>query len=349
MNIKKIRERITENFAVKIICLIIAVFIFFFHELSSLETKTLAVPLDVRSLGDTVVLSGLEETPFIKVRIRGKKDDIASISENDLEAFVDITTAEGKGSFKFPVFISKDSRISAIEALEIKISPETVNLELDEVFSKLVDIEPSVIGVPSYGYEKAAFSSNPKRVKISGPRTLVEKISALSAQDVDITGASSDVVRQVRLKNPSSKIMIENPIVEIEAKVRAQGLTRTFSQIQVDFTGLPEYLTLENDYAAVDLSVEGEILTLEKLSPSAIVLTASCASIERAGTYSVMVTPVLPRGIKLLSISADELFVDVREKEISDDSEETDEDEATEESVPKTGNDGSPSLVEQGT
>ena len=349
MSIKKIRERITENFAVKIICLIIAVFIFFFHELSSMETKTLAVPLHVHSLGNTVVLSGLEETPFIRISVRGKKDDIASISENDLNAFVDISTAEGKGSYKFPVLVKKDSRISAIEALEIRIRPESVNLELDENFTKSVEIEPAVTGLPAYGYEKAAFFVNPKKVKISGPKTLVEKISTLSANAVDISGASADVVRQVSLINPSDKIRIENPVVEVEAKIRAKGLTRTFTQIQVNFTGLPENITLENDYAAVDLSVEGDILTLEKLSSSAIVLTASCASIERSGTYSVMITPVLPRGVKLLSISADELFIDVLERESEVESDEEEETSAEETEAETDVSEDSPEAAEQGT
>ena len=69
MSIKKFREKVTENFGVKIICIVIAVFIFFFHELFSLETKTLAVQLDLISQGKMAVLSGLDENPFVRISI----------------------------------------------------------------------------------------------------------------------------------------------------------------------------------------------------------------------------------------------------------------------------------------
>ncbi|MBP5251035.1 MAG: YbbR-like domain-containing protein [Treponema sp.] len=314
MSIKKFREKVTENFGVKIICIVIAVFIFFFHELFSLETKTLAVQLDLISQGKMAVLSGLDENPFVRISIRGKKDEIASISENDIDAFVDISTASAEGTFEFPVLIKKDARLAKIETLEIRIHPEKLKLTLDTVEEKFVDIVPNVTGTPAYGYESVGFSVSPSRAKIKGAASFISAIDSVRPELIDITGAEKDVVKSIRLVNPNRKLQLEPLTAEVTAKIRPKGLTRAFNQVVVNFTNVKHGFEIENDYAAVDVIVEGDTLTLEKLSKTAIILNADCLSADSEGTFVVAIEAVLPNGVKLVSMSSDEIHVNVRKK-----------------------------------
>lgn len=314
MNIKKIREKIAENLVIKVVCVVIAVFIFFFHELSSLEKKTVAVPLDIVSLGKTQVYSGIEDNPYVRITLRGRKDDIATISENDLHAYIDTSAVFQSGMYQFPVFVRKDVRIARFETLEITVEPEIVEVYLDEVASKQVEVKPAVSGIPAHGYESVGSDISPRHVVATGPSKLIDQIDSLDVEVLDITDATRDVVKQMKVVVGNRKISLDNPVVEVTARIRPKGLSKTFNQVQVEFTNLREDLVLENSYAAVDVIVEGEALVLERLTSASIYLSADCSSFENPGNYQVPVSASFPKGVRLLSISSDSLHVDVKVK-----------------------------------
>ena len=144
------------------------------------------------------------------------------------------------------------------------------------------------------------------------------------------------LLKWVALVNGNPKIRIASPYVEVTSRIRPIGLTKTFNQVQVAFKNLNDEFDLEDSYAAVDITVEGETLVLEKLSSASVFLSADCAPIENEGTYELSVSASLPKGVRLLSISADSITLNVVKKKSASDEEVSSETSATaaEEKVP---------------
>ena len=47
MNKKRLLDKILDNWPAKVICLIIAIFLYFFHQASLIDSKTFVVPLQI--------------------------------------------------------------------------------------------------------------------------------------------------------------------------------------------------------------------------------------------------------------------------------------------------------------
>ena len=96
MNIKQILLRLTENWPVKIICLVFAVFLSEFYRGTLLDKRYLIVPLTVENDG---TLAPAEQYPAkIKVTVWGDATGIGSIGENDIIAFINISDFKTEGT-----------------------------------------------------------------------------------------------------------------------------------------------------------------------------------------------------------------------------------------------------------
>ena len=53
MNIKALFEKFTKDWPAKVICLCLAIFIYSFHQIITLDSKTLMIPMQIISDGNT--------------------------------------------------------------------------------------------------------------------------------------------------------------------------------------------------------------------------------------------------------------------------------------------------------
>jgi YbbR domain-containing protein len=87
----------------------------------------------------------------------------------------------------------------------IRVSPDGAHIALRLVEApagKLVFVSPTVTGQPQFPYQVTKISVTPSSVTIKGrPETLVNS-STISTEEVDVTGATADVVRRTTLRLP---------------------------------------------------------------------------------------------------------------------------------------------------
>ena len=79
MKTPQLIERLKHNWTIKVMCFVVAFFIYLFYNISTLDTKTLSIPLEIKQEGE-VLLTSLP-THFVRVTVRGKPEDIVQISE----------------------------------------------------------------------------------------------------------------------------------------------------------------------------------------------------------------------------------------------------------------------------
>lgn len=332
MNIKKFISSLLENWPVKIICFIVAVLVFFYHELSTLSSKSYIVPVKVLENGELTLSSSFDENRQIKVTVRSKRENLADISEGDFSAFLDMSSVKETGSAAIDVNLVPDSKVMLIEPLEITYSPKTLYLPVERYVSRYVPVKPYITGNASYGYEMVNYSVFPDVVLIEGPESAVNSVEYVLTESVSLSAASKDVVALASLLNTSSRIKIaSSENYKVVLYVRPEGSSRIIKNVSVNYKNLAENLFVTNLDEAVDITVEGNVLSLDKITASDFTCSADLRELETEGSYTVRLTVTGPKDIEVIKLSREEInvnlsFSDSSEEELLNLSEEESED-----------------------
>jgi hypothetical protein len=120
----------------------------------------------------------------------------------------------------------------------VKISPAIITLNLDHTLQKTVPIHPRLLGRPAPGYEVAEVESDPKEVRISGPRSRVADLDSAYTEAVSLEGAAGTVVSQVNIGLGDPLLRIQgSPKARVTARIREVQESRTFPDLEVEVWG----------------------------------------------------------------------------------------------------------------
>lgn len=301
MNIKQILFRLTENWPVKIICLVFAVFLSEFYRGTLLDRRSLIIPLTVENNGS---LAPAEQYPAkIKVTIWGDATGIGSIGESDITAFINMSDFKNEGTYRIPIKVRLAGTVTPIGNMEISTEPSILTLRLATNVHKQVPVSLSLRGIPADGYEVIESSLEPDTVEIEGPAELVEKITELVTEPLSVEARTSGF-------SGTAAIINNNPLISIVGKAQVQSMVKiNETTIQKKFDNIPIYFENENKELSVtaeikigSLEVQGPKKLLETWHPSENILTVSCESITEPGVYTLPIVPVLSAEYSKLKI-----------------------------------------------
>ena len=319
MNIKQILLRLTENWPVKIICLVFAVFLSEFYRGTLLDRRSLIIPLTVENNGS---LAPAEQYPAkIKVTIWGDATGIGSIGESDITAFINMSDFKNEGTYRIPIKVRLAGTVTPIGNMEISTEPSILTLRLATNVHKQVPVSLSLRGIPADGYEVIESSLEPDTVEIEGPAELVEKITELVTEPLSVEARTSGF-------SGTAAIINNNPLISIVGKAQVQSMVKiNETTIQKKFDNIPIYFEKENaelsitaDTKTGSLEVQGPKKLLETWHPSENILTVSCESILEPGVYTLPVVPVLSAEyskLKILQINPKSVQITVEFAEAS--------------------------------
>ena len=292
MNIKQILLHLTENWPVKIICLVFAVFLSEFYRGTLLDKRYLIVPLTIENDG---ALVPAEQYPAkIKVTVWGDATAIASIDEQDISAFINISDFQTEGTYRIPIETRLLGTVTPLGNIEISTEPSILTLALAAGIHKRVPVTLSLKGIPADGYEVTESSLEPATVEITGPTALVEKVTELATEPLSIEARTNGF-------SGTASIINDDPLISIVGKAQVQSTVKIKeTTIQKQFDNIPIYfekpnkaLSITADKKTGSLEIHGPKKLLETWSPSENILTVSCESITEPGVYTLSVVPVL--------------------------------------------------------
>ena len=115
MNLNDLKYKITNNWPIKIICLMIAIVIYIFHQVSMLDRKVISIPLEIKSEGALLPVS--DYPSHIKVAVRAEPSDIHLVTSGGIKAILNLTNYAKAGSYVVPVEISLSNLLFLISSL----------------------------------------------------------------------------------------------------------------------------------------------------------------------------------------------------------------------------------------
>jgi YbbR domain-containing protein len=282
---KKILARITEKWPAKATSLVFAILLFVFHRMGNLQERFFTVPLQININNN--LAPGSDFPQNIRVIIRGDENSIYHVTENDIEAFLDLTQCNEPGIYKVPVQINKRGAFLETESLQIILEPAEIAMELDTLMSKRLAISPRFQGYLESGYEMVFNSLNPKQVIIDGPMKLVREISELSTELIDLRSRNSDFTIQVRIENPNPLLSIRGSgMAEFSCYISELLMIQHFESLPIGINGLHEELTAVVEPSSASVRIHGVQRELDLLDQQKI-LAVDCSAITAPGVYKL--------------------------------------------------------------
>ena len=176
---------------------------------------------------------------------------------------------------------------------------------------------------PDRGYEIGSLTSNPEKIKITGPTSLMNKIDKVNAS-IDVEGATEDVTQETDVKIIDkngeeftdtdmgylnvSKVYVNARLWKVQSNVK----------ISAEYQGIPadgyEVESISTTPNVISVAGSDDALASLEEENNTISLPASVADISgKNSDYEdkINISDYLPDGVKLTSDSSEDVFVRV--------------------------------------
>ncbi len=217
MLISNLRAWLFDNWALKLISLILALTLWFYVTSTGKTELTLTVPIELRNipLGMTVVG---DVTGSLEARMQGQERVLrdSSITKRVMAQLDLSMTKEGENTVR----ISPDDIRRPSGTMVTHLSQYEVKVNLERLMRKTFRLRPVLRGAPAAGFRIAGTSVSPARVVIEGPASAMQVLEKLETMPIDVQQARESLTVEPRIdyQGKPVKVLEKNIAVYVNIK-----------------------------------------------------------------------------------------------------------------------------------
>ena len=172
-----------------------------------------------------------------------------------------------------------------------------VNQAVQPVKTVEVDVQGSVQGQDSLapGYELTGVTCEPKRVRIVGDRAVLNTVSSIKLETINVAGYNADQVIPANYILPEGVRVVDSASAQVSVNIREISEQQVYKNVQLKIKNLPSGMTAAAVPEGVDVTVTAGAPRMSKLSRGEVVPYVDVDGL-RPGTYSLKVMFELPDG-----------------------------------------------------
>ena len=317
MSKRSLIERMLDKWPAKIICLIISIFLYIFHQTSIIDKRNIVVPLKIVENGLVMHVGKVPST--VSVVVRGNDSDVKSVVPSDFEATVNLDEITEKGDYLIPVQISLSEKLMEFDPFEVKLKNHQVEVSVDLKDIKYVELVPSVVGEVAHGYTISSIEMNPSFIEISGAKSILDKISHIDTTKINVSNAKNTFSTDCEFLQVSKNFTIED-INPAKATVIITPLEyeKQFENNSVQILNLDDNFEIVSNLPKINVTLKGTMPDLEPYEPGKSFVQLDCSLIKSEGIYSIPVKINYPKKFQLLSKSFDTINLKIKIKRIDE-------------------------------
>lgn len=208
-----------SNLGYKVLAVVIAIFLWgVAHGTSSVE-RGFDLPIVLQGVPDDLVVTD-QTSDEINVRVRGSRTALRFFDDSKIEYAIDLSGAKtGLAEFDLDM-----GRIELPRGLEpVSRSPARVEVTLQPRATKVVKVRADLAGEPPPGFVLEGVDVEPERVKITGARSEVLRLSEVVTEAIDVSGLTETTERQVRVAVGGGHLWVDGA-PQVKARVRIAKL-----------------------------------------------------------------------------------------------------------------------------
>jgi YbbR domain-containing protein len=312
---ERLGQKLKEDWVAKIVCLVLAMILYLFHQAVSLERKSFVLPLTTH---DTGIMTNAEVVQrSVRITVRGKAQDISLISERDFEAFIDFSRYTKEGTYDVPIQLKTAESLLAIDPLEVRFFPDSVSVDMEALTQKYAPVTPNFTGEPRNGFWLREKKVTPESVRISGPRSTIEAVKRIDTEGISLADKTAPFTAQVKLLNERALVRIDGPeTADVSITIALKEASKTFD-VPITVENLRENLSAKPRQETLAVTVSGAQLDLEKITVNDFSAVVDCAGISEPGEATLTAAITLPTDIDIYQETSTnrEVTLDIAVKE----------------------------------
>ena len=315
MNTKHLLDKILDKWPSKVICLVIAIFLYFFHQASLIDSKTFVVPLQI--IEDGMVMHVGSVPGSVSVVVRASDETIKSVSPADISASISLDAITEKGTYKLPVTITLAEKLKEYDPFEVKLKDDSITIDVDTKAIKYVPIAPSIVGEVAHGYEIESITMSPSTIEISGPKSVVNATEQIYTTRLNVSNAETNFTTETSYQKPNKLLVItEEEPIKATVSVKPKTMERDFTDINVEVLNLDDGLEIAGELPLISIKLSGSMPVLEDYILSKHAVQVNLRDVYEPGTYELPLRYVLPSNLNLIEKSDDELTLTIVRKSV---------------------------------
>lgn len=331
------KKKITDNLSLKIMSVAVAVVVWLivvnidnpvgtnYYTITNVELINKEYVESSDTIGKMCMPEENQDT--VRVAITADKKTRDKIRVSDISAVADLQQAVSLDTNPVMVPITVTCSVSGIGPGDIKVTPQNLSVNLDEK-----ETQEFVVNVtrgdtkPGKDYEVGSLTANPEKVRITGPKSLVNKIDKVNAA-IELNGKTQDFTQEVTLSiiDKNQEALSDSEMNSLRIENNAQVIVtaklwkiRQGVKISAGYVGTPAegYQAGMIKTVPDTISVAGSTEGLETLAANDNVITIPSESIDISGESSdvekkIILKDLLPDNVKLTSDSSEDVWVTV--------------------------------------
>lgn len=323
------KRKPTDNLSLKIMSLAVGILVWLLvvNIDNPIITKSVTVT-DVEVINSAYIeengqmIMREEKQQPVRVVLRGERKTLNRITSADIHAVADLQQAVTLKTD--PVMVPITVTCDKLASENMEVTPRNLSVHIQEKKTQefVVNVTTGE-SKPAKGYEVGTRTSNPEKIKITGPTSLINKIDRVNAV-VSVENRTEDMVQETELQiidkngekiSDTDLSYLNVPKVSVTVRL---WKVRSNVDIKVEYSGepaegyqvgsvstLPDVVSVAGDTEALAILVE---------KGNAITIPAEYVDISgRTSDYEqkINLTELLPEGLKLTSDSVEDIFVTV--------------------------------------
>jgi YbbR domain-containing protein len=204
------------NLGYQLLAVAIALFLWVVARGSSSVERGFDIPVVLQGVPDDLVVVD-QGADVVNVRLLGTRAALRTFDPQRLEYPIDISTSK-PGQAAFEVDLSRFDLPRGVRV--VSRSPSRIELSLERRIAKTFKVKPDLEGAPAEGYRVAGISVDPPRVRVSGARSEVLRLTEVATETIEVAGATAPIEKEVRVATGPGHLWAEAPnVVKVRVAV----------------------------------------------------------------------------------------------------------------------------------
>jgi len=269
--------------------------LWFFVNAGKRETLVLSFPIELHNLPEQVVVANPDRLDAVSVKLNGPGPLLASLEPRRAPIVLDLAHVRVGEETRLKL---RDEMIRLPRGVRVlDIEPSYAPVRLEPVRHAVVAVTLARGGEPAEGYHVGSVRIAPKKVSVSGPKSIVERLQSVETEPFDLTGLQAPSQRTMTLVRPDGLISLSPERVTVEVAIVEEVVTRELRQLPVSVRNIDRPFQLRP--AHVNLTVRGPSgrVRVVELEEGSVYVDAGSLG---PGDHVVEAEVTLPAGVEVV-------------------------------------------------
>jgi len=299
--IVKVRNLFIHNWQLKLMSLLFSLLLWLFIVFEKSSEISIDIPVDYGNLPKNKLIAN-NNVDKISVLIKGPRAILARIGS--IKPYKINLSNVKNGKFQLRVMSEELHIPTGVEV--VKIVPSKIDLEIDDIYEKKLNVKLRTKGLLPPGYELKKIDITPSVVKVKGARSQLNNRKIIFTESIDISSIISSQEFDVPLDIGNMSIIeITGRMVHVNILVETKNILKEFLSVPIIVVGNKKYFLKKK---LANIKVYGPQIILGTMKPNDIKAYINIANL-RKGRRKVKVNVDLPVNVSLVNIKP--IFLEV--------------------------------------